>query len=356
MTTELNRNSLELPATIGPFDASKPGNLKLMAGDDGHLYLIDEAGGVTRVTLVGPESEALTLLESAIAAGDTDQVLKKTEDGVVFGWPSIPMIVSDTDVVVSSAMATVVSTTEETITVTLPDSSLVHLFSLNGGAIKVVSDSNKRQYLTSSGFYMKSGVNEVPSNDFKTAFGSEWTLRTTTERNWDGIAWSPTLGLFVAVSNGTFPRFNTSPDGINWTVNPNELLSKGWACIEWSEELGIFCAMDGNNNTKHSAISTDGFTWTYSPISALNLAHYAVRWIPELMLFVAVQRGNVLLSGDYGKISTSADGLVWTQVETPSDNGWTDLCWSPELGVVAVIANTGLSTRVMTSTFLRLDE
>ena len=46
---------------------------------------------------------------------------------------------------------------------------------------------------------------------------------------------------------------------------------------------------------------------------------------------------------------TSSDGLTWTLRASAADNGWRAVCWAPELGLLAAVANSGTGNRAMTS-------
>ena len=111
--------------------------------------------------------------------------------------------------------------------------------------------------------------------------GLTWTQVAVTENEWNGVIWSPSLGLFVAVADsGTGNRVMTSTNGINWI--DGSITDRTWKTITWSEELGIFLvvATDG-----YIAYSSDGFTWIESVLSGEN---NAVCWSAELGIFVIV--------------------------------------------------------------------
>jgi hypothetical protein len=155
---------------------------------------------------------------------------------------------------------------------------------------------------------------------------------------------SPELNLYVAVGYDFLAPYEgiaTSTDATTWTKrstsNPTE-----WVDICWSSQLSLFVAVGRNGASPQIATSPDGITWTYRT-SAIG-ATYAVRcviWVDELDLFIA--------GGDAGAVTTSAiqtspDGITWTARTTPSCT-LVDICYSPELGMLA--ANGG--TKIITS-------
>jgi hypothetical protein len=166
---------------------------------------------------------------------------------------------------------------------------------------------------------------------------------TPNNNNYTGIAWSPELGLFCAVSStGSLNRVMTSPDGINWTprTTPN---NNGYLGIAWSPELGLFCAVSATGSLDRVMTSPDGINWT--PRTTPNDNNYiGIAWSPELGLFCAVA-----VSGTLDRAMTSPDGINWTPRTTPNDNYYRSVAWSPELGLFCAVSSTGSSNRVMHS-------
>ena len=171
-----------------------------------------------------------------------------------------------------------------------------------------------------------------------------WITRVSAEdNNWYGVAWSPELGLFAAVSvTGTNDRVMTSPNGIDWTIRVTPA-DNDWRAIAWSPELGLFAVVAGTGTNDRVMTSADGITWTIRVTPADN-SWRAIAWSPELGLFAAVAG-----SGTDDRVMTSPDGINWTIGVTPEDNNWYGVAWSPELGLFAAVAGTGTDDRVMTS-------
>ncbi len=89
--------------------------------------------------------------------------------------------------------------------------------------------------------------------------------------------------------------------------------------------------------------SPDGINWT-SGASAADNQWTSVCWSPELGLFAAVAN-----TGTGNRVMTSPDGINWTPRASAADNQWFSVCWSPELGLFAAVADSGTGNRVMTS-------
>jgi len=87
------------------------------------------------------------------------------------------------------------------------------------------------------------------------------------------------------------------------------------------------------------------YTWLIqaTPANADN-DWASIAWSPELGLFAAVA-----ITGVGNRVMTSPDGVNWTLRASAADNDWTSITWSPEFGLFAAVAITGVGNRVMTS-------
>lgn len=163
--------------------------------------------------------------------------------------------------------------------------------------------------------------------------GVSWTSRDAPEAtwstDWSGITWSHEQSLFVAVGSS---RIMTSPDGTTWTERTTPAGPSSWQSVAWSPSLGLFAAVsyDGGVMT-----SSNGVSW--APRTSPSHIWQEVTWSPELGRFVAV-------GTDY--TMTSVDGLTWT--ETNKAGAWRSIVWAPELSLFVAVADGG-SSRVMTS-------
>lgn len=134
---------------------------------------------------------------------------------------------------------------------------------------------------------------------------------------WDGIAYSPQLGLLVAVGFNASNKCMTSPDGVTWTLQT--IGNRSWNAVDWSPALGLFCATAFTGGTlDRLATSPDGTTWTLqnAPVTAI---WEDIKWSPKLGMFVVVggDEGNAAAT----QIITSPDGANWTIVRTQRANG-----------------------------------
>lgn len=91
--------------------------------------------------------------------------------------------------------------------------------------------------------------------------GSSWTaIIAPVQLAWANVAWSPDLSLFVAVStNGTGNQVLTSPDGVTWTSQVTPTPTRSWNKVNWLN--GKFYAL-AQNGTEKLMTSPDGVNWT----------------------------------------------------------------------------------------------
>src|SRR4030042_1263214 len=91
--------------------------------------------------------------------------------------------------------------------------------------------------------------------------------------------------------------------------------------------------------------------WITTPMSlpAWHLQHsaadngwYSIAWSPQLGLFAAVA-----YTGVGNRVMTSPDGIVWTTRASAADNEWYSIAWAPELMIFVAVANTGVGHRVL---------
>jgi hypothetical protein len=98
--------------------------------------------------------------------------------------------------------------------------------------------------------------------------GTTWSnTMTHSAGNWNDVAWSPKLGLFVAVSSATnFAASST--DGITWTTR-TAAQNNAWFRVVWSDYLEMFVAQAGSG-TNRIMYSTNGTSWTSASAAAAN--------------------------------------------------------------------------------------
>ena len=167
----------------------------------------------------------------------------------------------------------------------------------------------------------------------------DWNLTSPTlQENWRSAAYSPELGLFVAVNfdNGQVAR---SESGQTWNKTLALGANAGWVSVIWTGSQ--FVALSETNRT---ATSLDGVTWTvHSGLSNLSTAdNKAIAYSPELGLFVAVN------DTDSQPISTSPDAINWTSI-SGTQGTWMDVEWSPDIEIFVAVARFGANRVIRSS-------
>ncbi len=184
----------------------------------------------------------------------------------------------------------------------------------------------------------------IPQREY--IVNGSWTSYVSPGQSYEGVCWSPELGLFCAVSTaGAGSGVMTSPDGVNWTLRSTPV-DNGWNDICWSPELGLFAAVAWSGSAQRVMTSSDGITWTAQNTPNSN-DYWGICWSPQLRIFVAVAA-----TGSGNRAMTSSDGVNWTAQSTPTpDKAWSSVSWSPDLGIFCAVARpaSGNDNLVMTS-------
>jgi len=83
------------------------------------------------------------------------------------------------------------------------------------------------------------------------------------------VTFNPTAGVFYAVAAGPSNIAASSPDGINWTQRTLPTTAN-WFGVAFSSTVGVYVATAGGNagQSNIAASSTDGITWTQRTLSA----------------------------------------------------------------------------------------
>jgi hypothetical protein len=160
--------------------------------------------------------------------------------------------------------------------------------------------------------------------------GITWTNQTTpvTLKTWGGIATNGTTQLVASAGTNSTQSIMTSPDGVTWTLQTTPI-SLGFQNrgIAYSSTLGMFVAVS-QTGTGHVVRSTDGgVTWTDWGTPPTGWTLTTIRMIaysPELTKFVLVH------SSTDAKVALSTDADVWTT--ELMDNGVDDF-FRPWIGV-----------------------
>ena len=135
------------------------------------------------------------------------------------------------------------------------------------------------------------------------------TSKVIRPSNLNDIAYSASLGLYVAVTlgnNGTY----TTPDLINWDIITSASVGKtnaGVTQISYCSGLGLFIGVMANGSS-NVFISSDGYTWTVSHVNAnRNIACATC----SSTTILAAEFNDTDNSIQY--VWTSTDGTSWTR-------------------------------------------
>lgn len=182
--------------------------------------------------------------------------------------------------------------------------------------------------------------------------GINWTIRASATATWRDICWGgPSAAkLFVVCASGSTSGFITSPNGINWTVRAKPVNNQ-MRSVCWGEPQGKFVAVGDTGTVTGDRVMTspDGITWTQGATGNgfPESGWWWVTWAGDpVNLFVALAN-----SGTGGRVATSPDGITWTQRTTANDvANWTCVCWSADKKLLcAVAASGGSGLRCQTS-------
>ena len=156
------------------------------------------------------------------------------------------------------------------------------------------------------------------------------------------MAWSPALGLFVAVGGGTTNYAASSPDGITWTTRT--LATNTWTSVAWSPFLGSFVAVGA---TISSASSSDGITWTQSTLETNTWE--SVVWSSSLLSFIAVGSGGTHYSAKTNQ-SIYGTNFVWRLATT------TAIIGNQSIGNFAIGNIAATMTAISNATWCVIDQ
>lgn len=177
--------------------------------------------------------------------------------------------------------------------------------------------------------------------------GQAWTARSLNDDyEWRGVAWSESLGLFAAVANGvTAPgtaaqRFATSPDGINWTLRNNAGNLIQFVDVVFGEGLFVAVgdAVDSGSLGFKIATSPDGITWTTRHAGTnKNLSAIAYNAGDSVFIAVALNAGG----SNPALMTRSNDGIVWTHLDVLGARDWYSIAYANALGRFVAIGQNG---------------
>lgn len=163
--------------------------------------------------------------------------------------------------------------------------------------------------------------------------GITWTIRSSAgDYDWRSVAAGSSK--VVAVAGGGSYRVMYSSAGTSWTT-ASAALSQEWRSVCWSPSLGVFVAVSYTGTTQQVMTSSTGSSWT-ARTTPLSLGWTSVCWSPELGMFAAVAE-----NGSNQQVMTSYDGASWTARYTPETRAWQSICWNPDNRCFVAVANMG---------------
>lgn len=165
-----------------------------------------------------------------------------------------------------------------------------------------------------------------------------WTAGIMSPAGWRGVAYSPSLGLYVAVSGyngagGDEAWATTSTDGVVWTaptVLPAAMTTAN--TVSWSPTLDLFVAGGYSDTGFNVATSPDGLIWTQQ--TSTMTEYMASTWSASNNKFVMVG----LTNGD-NSAYISTNGTTWTAGTTPNDKEFRGVTTTQGTTLVAVGSN-----------------
>jgi hypothetical protein len=164
--------------------------------------------------------------------------------------------------------------------------------------------------------------------------GIVWTGRLAAQNNQlFGVAWSPTLNLFVSVASSGTNRVQTSTDGFSWVVRnaPDGATPSTWRAVTWVGALSLFVAV-ADSGTHRVMTSSDGINWTSR---STTIVGFDVAWSPLLNKLVVI-------GYTAPHVHHSANGVTWETGTGPSAGTWVGVCWSAEQAKFVAVGYGGI--------------
>lgn len=165
---------------------------------------------------------------------------------------------------------------------------------------------------------------------YSTDYGANWT-RVVNLGSWRGIAYSPTLDMWICVGDGGIMDYSTD-GGATWSaVATPSFGASDIHGICWDSTNLVFIAVGGSGKL---ATSSDGATFTQQTSNAGAGILYSVCHCPSLGISVAV--------GATGVVVTSPDDTTWTlrTIGVVSVNLY-DVAAANNIGVVVCSGQSG---------------
>lgn len=151
------------------------------------------------------------------------------------------------------------------------------------------------------------------TQDFSTAVatstdGINWTNRVATVASSRCIGANSSIAIILPYNNST--TYYTSTDGINWTGRTLGVSGGFWNSIAWSDTLGMFVAVRSETGAVTGTIisSTTGTSWT-SRVSSGTRDYKGVFWTGTHFIASFTTHDVTSQIG----VVTSTDGINWTE-------------------------------------------
>lgn len=140
-------------------------------------------------------------------------------------------------------------------------------------------------------------------------------------------------GLFVTLFNSS-TTYQTSPDGITWTVRTNLPVGINWGGLKWNGSLFVATGV----GSSVILTSTNGTTWTQRALPAA-LNYYNISWNGSVWCVVSYNNNIVY---------TSPDAITWTLRTLPINTTWYAIAANTTTGLFVILEYGG--SRALTST------
>lgn len=187
----------------------------------------------------------------------------------------------------------------------------------------------------------------VPDEVASSSDAITWTAHSTPADNMEvfKIIWGG--GQFVALTNASGATVMTSPDGVTWTGHSVPTPGAGWLDLAYSPSLGLYVAISSRSSTQPAKImtSTDAVTWTDLttgtdvPVSMNNST--CIAWGAGIFVVLGG------LDGSGQNLVTSTDGITWTQQTDPNLFGWLGVTFGG--GKFVAVGHTAFGDQTMNS-------
>lgn len=172
---------------------------------------------------------------------------------------------------------------------------------------------------------------------FYSSNATSWTGTLLGAYRWLKVLWAPELSKFFAISLSG--EVASSSNGTSWSVGSAG--SGTFGSITWSPELGLLVACRNSLTTDNILTSPNGTTWTVRNFPVGGMTCYSVQWCGgSIQKFIAVGTGRVSGTGTINSRWYSTDGITWVVTQTVNGPYSTGTAYSDTLGLVLYVTQT----------------